>query len=71
MGGWGWFHDNNDNLWVVRKGVGKALMAQVMKEAMVRDLHSVYAYVRGDNKVGRKYLLYIVIHIPYLGCYPS
>ena len=46
-------------------------MAQVMKEAMLRDLHSVYAYVRGDNKVGRKYLLYIVIHIPYSGCYPS
>jgi ribosomal protein S18 acetylase RimI-like enzyme len=45
--------------------VGKALMAQVMKEAMARDLHSVYAYVRRDNKVGRKYLSYIVIHILY------
>ena len=33
---------------LTRKGVGKALMSQVMK---VRDLHTVYTYVRRDNKV--------------------
>merc|ERR1712106_19447 len=33
-----------------RKGVGKAMMGQVMKEAMARDMDSVYAYVRRDNK---------------------
>ena len=37
---------------LTRKGVGKALMSQVMREMMERDLHSVYAYVRRDNKVG-------------------
>ena len=36
---------------LTRKGVGKALMSQVMKEMKVRDLHTVYAYVRRDNKV--------------------
>ena len=29
-------------------------MTQVMKEAEARDLHSVYAYVRVDNKVKEK-----------------
>ena len=31
-------------------------MAQVMKEAEVRDFHSIYAYVRVDNKVCREVL---------------
>ena len=36
---------------LTRKGVGKALMSQVMKVMKVRDLHTVYTYVRRDNKV--------------------
>ena len=36
---------------LTRKGVGKALMSQVIKEMKERDLHTVYAYVRRDNKV--------------------
>ena len=47
--------DYNTIPFVRRKGVGKALMTQVMKEAVVRDLHSVYAYVRVDNKVGKDF----------------
>ena len=35
-----------------RRGVAGALMRRVMEEAERREVRSVYAYVRGDNKVG-------------------
>merc|ERR1711970_493150 len=35
-----------------RKGVGKAMLGRVLKEAMDRDIHNVYTFVRPDNKVG-------------------
>jgi len=33
-----------------RKGVGASLMAKVLREATARNVRSVYAYVRKDNK---------------------
>ena len=39
---------------VWRRGVAGALMGRVMEEAERRGVRSVYAYVRGDNKVGHK-----------------
>jgi len=35
-----------------RKGVGKALLRRVLKEAMERDIHNVFTFVRVDNKAG-------------------
>jgi len=35
-----------------RKGVGKALLSKVFKEAESRDIHNVYTFVRVDNKAG-------------------
>jgi len=35
-----------------RKGVGKALLSRVFKEAETRDLHNIYTFVRVDNKAG-------------------
>merc|ERR1711931_175838 len=35
-----------------RKGVGKAMLGRVLKEAMDRDIHNIYTFVRPDNKVG-------------------
>ena len=35
-----------------RRGVGRALMEEVMEKARRLEVRSVYAYVRGDNKVG-------------------
>ena len=34
-----------------RKGVGKAMLGRVLKEAMDRDIHNVFTFVRVDNKV--------------------
>ena len=36
---------------ISRKGVGKALLSKVFKEAESRDIHNVYTFVRVDNKV--------------------
>ena len=47
-----------------RKGVGKALMTKVLKEAETRDIRSVYTFVRVDNKVGH-FVLFIMIFIKY------
>ena len=33
-----------------RRGVAGALMGEVMSEARARQVRSVYAYVRGDNR---------------------
>jgi len=35
-----------------RKGVAKAMLGRVLKEAMDRDIHNVFTFVRPDNKVG-------------------
>ena len=35
-----------------RKGVGKAMLGRVVKEAMDRDIHNVFTFVRADNKAG-------------------
>merc|ERR1712142_1101363 len=35
-----------------RKGVGKAMLERVLKEAKDRDIHNVFTFVRPDNKVG-------------------
>ena len=37
---------------LVRKGVGKAMLGRVLKEAMDRDIHNVFTFIRPDNKVG-------------------
>ena len=42
----------NMTMTMCRRGVGGALMGRVMEEAERRAVRSVYAYVRGDNKVG-------------------
>ena len=36
----------------IRKGVGKAMLRRVLKEAQERDIHNVYTFMRQDNKVG-------------------
>ena len=48
------------NMRMRRRGVGGALMGRVMEEAERRAVRSVYAYVRGDNKVG----LNVIVSLP-------
>jgi len=40
-----------------RKGVGKALLSRVFKEAETRDLHNIYTFVRVDNKESHHYFV--------------
>ena len=37
---------------LLRKGVGKAMLGRVLKEAKDRDIHNVFTFVRADNKAG-------------------
>jgi ribosomal protein S18 acetylase RimI-like enzyme len=34
-----------------RKGVGSEMMRQIIKRGEERDVHRIFMYVRGDNKV--------------------
>ena len=42
----------------IRKGVGKALLSRVFKEAETRDLHNIYTFVRVDNKASHQYFIF-------------
>ena len=50
---WWWYYwwDYCSCCVFIRKGVGKALLSRVFKEAETRDIHNIYTFVRIDNKV--------------------
>jgi len=51
---WWWYYwwDYCSCYVFIRKGVGKALLSRVFKEAETRDIHNIYTFVRIDNKAG-------------------
>ena len=52
---------------ISRKGVGKALLSKVFKEAESRDIHNVYTFVRVDNKVSICLLKMFTLQMSRLG----
>ena len=55
------------NFFISRKGVGKALLSKVFKEAESRDIHNVYTFVRVDNKVSICLLKMFTLQMSRLG----